>query len=283
MWAVTNLGDIFVSDRLNLEACQLQGTAYINEIDLACVQVPLNVPLHGGCVPGTKLTVSGCIGDDADRIAINLDAHSTYKLRHKAHTELQNTCLHFNPRFNENIIVRNTMIEGKWGDEEKDGGLPIKRGQEFTIEIECFEECYVITINDLKFCTYKHRLSPCSAIILSIWGKIQPFKFLIKSPVPIVDPRDIFWRQIGGHLRRVESCSVGVTWGIGNDHTAWVYNGGWGGSFVGSLDSNNVNPMTDSQDYRVYENQRWNPVTGYTSTGQSVSIEFERFYNYKFL
>lgn len=25
--------------------------------------------------------------------------------------------------------------------------------------------------------------------------------------------------------------------------------------------------MTDTQDYLVYENQRWNPLTGYTSTG----------------
>ena len=42
----------------------------------------------------------------------------------------------------------------------------------------------------------------------------------------------MFWRQMGGHLRRVETCSGGVTWGIGFDNTAWVYTGGWGGSFL---------------------------------------------------
>jgi hypothetical protein len=42
----------------------------------------------------------------------------------------------------------------------------------------------------------------------------------------------MFWRQMGGHLRRVETCSAGVTWGIGYDNTAWVYTGGWGGSFL---------------------------------------------------
>lgn len=31
--------------------------------------------------------------------------------------------------------------------------------------------------------------------------------------------------------------------------------------------SNGIHPMTDTQDYLVYENQRWNPLTGYTSTG----------------
>jgi tectonin beta-propeller repeat-containing protein 1 len=48
----------------------------------------------------------------------------------------------------------------------------------------------------------------------------------------IVPPPDMFWRQMGGHLRRVETCSAGVTWGIGYDNTPWVYTGGWGGSFL---------------------------------------------------
>lgn len=34
---------------------------------------------------------------------------------------------------------------------------------------------------------------------------------------------------------------------------------------IGSNDG--INPMTDTQTYCVYENQRWNPLSGYTSTG----------------
>jgi len=48
----------------------------------------------------------------------------------------------------------------------------------------------------------------------------------------IAPPSEMFWRQMGGHLRKVETCSAGVTWGIGYDSTAWVYTGGWGGSFL---------------------------------------------------
>lgn len=48
----------------------------------------------------------------------------------------------------------------------------------------------------------------------------------------IVEPSTVFWRQIGGHLKKVETCSVGVTWGVGYDNTAWVYTGGWGGAFL---------------------------------------------------
>lgn len=37
-----------------------------------------------------------------------------------------------------------------------------------------------------------------------------------------------FWRQLPGHLLSVESNSLGVVWGIGYDHTAWVYTRGHG-------------------------------------------------------
>lgn len=47
-----------------------------------------------------------------------------------------------------------------------------------------------------------------------------------------------FWRQMGGHLRIIEANSRGVVWGIGYDHTAWVYTGGYGGGcFQGEGDS----------------------------------------------
>ncbi|XP_031344755.1 tectonin beta-propeller repeat-containing protein isoform X2 [Photinus pyralis] len=267
LWAVTTLGDIFVSDTVALESSQLQDNSYVQEIDLAGKEVPVSIPIHSGCVPGTELLLTGCVADDVDRVGINLDLHITYKLRHKAYTELENTALHFNPRFTDDIIVRNSMIEGKWGEEERDGNLPIKSGQEFSLKIISGTEEYIIDINGTRYCTYKHRLPPHSVITALIWGKIRPFKFVVKNPQPIINPRDLFWRQLGGHLRRVESCVSGVTWGIGYDHTGWVYNYGWGGSFIGSLDSHNINSMTDSQDYRLYENQRWNPVSGYTSTG----------------
>ncbi|XP_030067827.1 tectonin beta-propeller repeat-containing protein 1 isoform X2 [Microcaecilia unicolor] len=79
----------------------------------------------------------------------------------------------------------------------------------------------------------------------------------------------LFWRQIGGHLQVVECGSQGVVWGIGYDHTAWVYTGGYGGGFVQGLasSSDNMYLQTDVKCVYIYENQRWNPVTGYSSRG----------------
>ncbi|KAM4632524.1 tectonin beta-propeller repeat-containing protein 1 [Discoglossus pictus] len=79
----------------------------------------------------------------------------------------------------------------------------------------------------------------------------------------------MFWRQVGGHLRMVESSSSGVTWGIGYDHTPWVYTGANGGGFLQDLSSNKDKALTqtDAKSVYIYENQRWNPITGYSGTG----------------
>ncbi|VEN49848.1 unnamed protein product [Callosobruchus maculatus] len=268
VWAATTYGDIFVWDPTRMEANQLrEDECYVQKFDLTGKESPFKVALHVGCCPGTVITFTGCIGDEAERIGINLEAPPTYKPKHKTFTELENTCLHLNPRFKDECVVRNSMIEGEWMSEETEGGNPFVRGQEFNLRIETSEDAFLIFVNEDKFCLYRHRLPPESACFLSFWGKLKPFKVVIKSPRIILDMLNLYWRQLGGHLRRVESCKVGVTWGIGYDHTPWVYTGGWGGGFLGTLDSHNVHPMTDSQDFRVYENQRWNPVTGYTSAG----------------
>ncbi|KAM8960498.1 tectonin beta-propeller repeat-containing protein 1 [Pelodytes ibericus] len=79
----------------------------------------------------------------------------------------------------------------------------------------------------------------------------------------------MFWRQIGGHLGMVECSSSGVVWGIGYDQTAWVYTGGYGGGFLQGIASStdNIFPQTDTKCVYIYENQRWNPITGYSGIG----------------
>lgn len=88
--------------------------------------------------------------------------------------------------------------------------------------------------------------------------------------IPYPTPCDqIFWRQVGGHLRLVECNSVGIVWGIGYDHTAWAHTGGYGGGFFQGLASStdNIYTQTDVKSVYIYENQRWNPVSGYTNRG----------------
>ncbi|XP_062308052.1 tectonin beta-propeller repeat-containing protein 1 isoform X2 [Osmerus eperlanus] len=91
----------------------------------------------------------------------------------------------------------------------------------------------------------------------------------LEAPVHTLACDLMFWRQVPGHLRCVECNSLGVVWGVGCDGTAWVYSGRCGESgdqpSQGTTDS--VQTQTDVRSVYVYENQRWNPMTGYTDKG----------------
>ncbi|NXE47050.1 TCPR1 protein, partial [Casuarius casuarius] len=110
----------------------------------------------------------------------------------------------------------------------------------------------------------------------AIWSVTCKGDIFVSEPSPELEagphlmPCDqMFWRQVGGHLRMIECNNRGVVWGIGYDHTAWVYTGGYGGGFIQGLASSadNIYTQSDVKCVYIYENQRWNPVTGYSSRG----------------
>nr|CAD7586073.1 unnamed protein product [Timema genevievae] len=212
------------------------------------------------------------------RFSINLQCqHVSSHPVAKSIKDPRDVALHFNPRFEDSVIVRNWMANGEWGEEEREGPMVLKPGSDFRVDILCKEDGFKISVDGTVFTYFEHRQKPHLVTHVSIHGDITLKKVVYQSKMVIVHPVDMFWRQMGGHLRRVETCSAGVTWGIGYDCTAWVYTGGWGGSFLkgkarwggGGLEtsSGGINQMNDTHSFFVYENQRWNPLTGYTSHG----------------
>lgn len=45
---------------------------------------------------------------------------------------------HFNPRFHEHTIVRNSHLGGCWGPEEREGGFPFVQGRQFEVWLSEF-------------------------------------------------------------------------------------------------------------------------------------------------
>lgn len=82
-------------------------------------------------------------------------------------------------------------------------------------------------------------------------------KLFVQAIIPL---SDMFWCQIGGHFRTIASSENGIVWGISYDNSAYYYTIG-----------DEINPLTDTQNYYIYENQRWNPLTGRTDLSQCCS------------
>ncbi|XP_059054276.1 tectonin beta-propeller repeat-containing protein [Achroia grisella] len=268
MWAITSSGDVLnwdlmpmklnTEDKIHTKEFQVFGKYAISGF---------TTKLYNNFPVGTTLKITGSLNDEIKRFHVNLQGPEIKKQRHKIETEITEIALHFNVRFDENTVVCNSKIFGNWGVEERHP-LPLAPGQEFSIIIYCNTQGLKITVNDKVYCFYEHRLSPESITSASIQGPLKLYTMLYSTTNIIIDPDEIIWRTMGGYLRKVECCQNGVVWGISHDHRVWVYTGGWGGGALKGLGGNEgINSMTDTQTYCVYENQRWNPLSGYTSTG----------------
>ncbi|XP_073842358.1 tectonin beta-propeller repeat-containing peroxin 23 [Musca autumnalis] len=268
IWATTELGDVFVFDPANMKAQQWESATncYKQEMDVSTLETPYYNTLYNGLPCGSELIISGCVYDDADQIRFDLQCHSSLKVGVKVEKH-RVIAMHLNPRFNENTIVLNTMENSEWQNETRYDKMVFAPGTTFTLKIRALETHYAVMVNNSYFVDYKYRVDPDSVTCLYVSGRVKLFNVIYRCPSVILNPQLMFWRQIGGHIKKVFSCSAGVVWGMTCDNTAWVYNGGWGGNFLKGLEGNvgKINSMIDTHNYYVYENQRWNPISGFTT------------------
>lgn len=86
--------------------------------------------------------------------------------------------LHLSVHFHSETILRNSLIDQSWGDEEVDespmtSSNPIIPGWDFKILILTGDEKFHIAINDQPYCTYNYRLSLDNIHVLTIGGDVQ--------------------------------------------------------------------------------------------------------------
>ncbi|XP_054724714.1 tectonin beta-propeller repeat-containing protein 1-like [Uloborus diversus] len=107
----------------------------------------------------------------------------------------------------------------------------------------------------------------------SIWSTTvngDVYVHTASSATEVEPPVNMKWTLLGGgHLRTVETCPRGITWGLGYNCTAYVYTKGYGGGPYHGIPGCNsaIGPMSDVRCLYIYENQRWNPLSGFTAKG----------------
>ncbi|XP_067681855.1 galectin-4-like isoform X2 [Haliotis asinina] len=128
--------------------------------------IPYTCPIPGGLQNGKMIIVQGNCHHHQNNFAINLSVSPQI-------SPLPDTALHFNVRFNENAIVRNSQQYNAWGQEERTGGMPLRKGTPFEIIILADPHHYKISINGRHFANFRHRIPKESAQYLIISGEVN--------------------------------------------------------------------------------------------------------------
>uniref|UniRef100_A0A915BUF6 Galectin n=1 Tax=Parascaris univalens TaxID=6257 RepID=A0A915BUF6_PARUN len=124
--------------------------------------VPYESGLAGdGLAPGKSLLIFATPEKKGKRFHINL-------LKKNG-----DIALHFNPRFDEKAIVRNSLISGEWGNEEREGKNPLEKGIGCDLEFRNEEYAFQIYVDGERFATYAHRLDPHDINGLQIGGDVE--------------------------------------------------------------------------------------------------------------
>ncbi|CAG2235625.1 unnamed protein product [Mytilus edulis] len=137
----------------------------------------------GNLIPGIQIVVQGVAPAHSEGFSINLSS--------KISDSRRDIALHFNPRFNQRCVVRNSLKNNAWAEEEKNNGMPFRKEAPFEIVIVTDLYCYNISVNKRDFCRFKHRHPLTGVNTYWVEGivKITSIKFLeIQTPSCGVHP-----------------------------------------------------------------------------------------------
>ncbi|XP_071979640.1 galectin-4-like [Engystomops pustulosus] len=110
--------------------------------------VPFSTNIRGGMIPKRTVVVKGMVKSSAKSFCINLKVGFN-----------NDVAFHLNPRLNKKKVVRNSYINGSWGEEETQlEKNPFKEGEFFDISIRSGEKQFKVFVNGFHCFDYAHRL-----------------------------------------------------------------------------------------------------------------------------
>lgn len=133
--------------------------------------IPCVTSLPGGCLQvGSLIIIHGQPTFNSNRFSINL-----------VHQGNMHCIFHFDARFDQGQVVRNTNFPSStWGHEER-STLLFTRNKPFFMEIRCLQDRFMVAIDGNHYCEYSHRVSYSQANTLQITGDVQVSMIEFKS------------------------------------------------------------------------------------------------------
>lgn len=115
--------------------------------------MPYDLPLHSGILPQLVITIEAEPVHGAERFQVDFIKGS-------------DVVFHFNPRFSEQTIIRNSNLGGCWGPEERDGHFPFGQGRRFELKILVDEDCFKVAVDGSHLLEFEHRVGGMEEVTL---------------------------------------------------------------------------------------------------------------------
>ncbi|KAL7889151.1 hypothetical protein AOLI_G00014090 [Acnodon oligacanthus] len=115
--------------------------------------VPYDLPLHAGIMPRLLITIVAEPVPGADRFHVDF-------------VKGPDIVFHFNPRFPEQTVVRNSNLGGYWGPEEREGGFPFVHGRQFELKILVEADVFKVAVDGVHLLEYEHRVGGLEEVTL---------------------------------------------------------------------------------------------------------------------
>ncbi|KAG8448873.1 hypothetical protein GDO86_015808 [Hymenochirus boettgeri] len=111
--------------------------------------VPFKAHIRGGMVPKRTVVIKALVNSNAKIFQINLKIGFCNDI-----------ALHINPRLNKGVVIRNSFLNGTWGEEEKVlAKMPFKQGEYFDLSLRCGEKYFKVYVNGYHCFNYDHRIT----------------------------------------------------------------------------------------------------------------------------
>uniref|UniRef100_A0A665UCK5 Galectin n=1 Tax=Echeneis naucrates TaxID=173247 RepID=A0A665UCK5_ECHNA len=141
---------------------QVKPKSYLFVISLYFQPVPYSSMIPGGMFPKRTIIIRGMVPYGANSINFLV-------------SRSRDIAFHMNPRVREGTVVRNSMIGGSWGTEDRELSLnPFMEGQYFDMSIRCGNQRFKVFVNGQHLFDFFHRLQSFNEIdMLEIDGDVQ--------------------------------------------------------------------------------------------------------------
>ncbi|XP_073912921.1 galectin-8 isoform X4 [Castor canadensis] len=163
---IHSVGFSFSSDLQGAQASAL-GLTELNQENvqkpgISHLSLPFKARLNSSMGPGRTVVIKGEVKTDAK--GVDLMAGKS-----------KDIALHLNPRLKTQAFVRNSFLQGAWGEEERSSTcFPFSPGMYFEMIIYCDVRGFKVAVNGVHSVEYKHRFQDLGSIdMLEIDGHIH--------------------------------------------------------------------------------------------------------------